>query len=69
MRVSLTRRGLDVVDAAVAEHVANEEHLLSALTGDERAALDGLARTLLAALEAERDAGSGDHPETVGGAG
>lgn len=69
MRVSLTAQGRATVDAAVTEHVANEERLLDALTADERRTLDHLLRTLLAALEAERDAGPGERPETVGGPG
>ena len=39
------------MDAAVADHAANEERLLAALTSAERAALDRLLRTLLASIE------------------
>jgi DNA-binding MarR family transcriptional regulator len=49
--VTLTSDGLASVDAAVADHVANEERLLAGLTADQRAALDELLRTLLGSLE------------------
>ena len=49
--VTLTSDGLARVDAAVADHVANEERLLAGLTADQRAALDELLRTLLGSLE------------------
>lgn len=51
MLVALTATGRATVDAAVTEHVANEERLLSVLTPDQRTTLDGLVRTLLAGFE------------------
>lgn len=49
-RVSLSARGLQVIDAAVAEHAANVERLISALTPEQRQALDHALRTLLRAV-------------------
>ncbi|NEK59926.1 MarR family transcriptional regulator [Geodermatophilus sabuli] len=49
--VSLTDEGLRVVDAAVTEHVANEEALLAALSPTQRAQLDAILRRLLASFE------------------
>ncbi|MEV4919935.1 MarR family transcriptional regulator [Streptomyces tirandamycinicus] len=49
-RISLTDRGHELVDAAVTDHVANETRLLSALTPEERAALDRALRGLLRAI-------------------
>jgi DNA-binding MarR family transcriptional regulator len=46
-RVALSERGLELVDAAVVDHLANEERLLAALDGDEREQLAGLLRKLL----------------------
>ena len=46
--VALTDKGRDLVDRAVIEHLANEEHLLSALSADEREELSDLLRKLLA---------------------
>jgi DNA-binding MarR family transcriptional regulator len=45
--VALTDRGLALVDAAVVDHLENEERLLGALTRDERDQLEGLLRKLL----------------------
>lgn len=50
MRVALTARGREVVDAAVTDHVANEERLLSVLGEADRAALDRAVRLLVAGL-------------------
>ncbi|PWW66896.1 MarR family winged helix-turn-helix transcriptional regulator [Actinokineospora spheciospongiae] len=47
IRVALTRRGREVVDAALRDHVANEERLLSAMTAAQRGQLEGLLRALL----------------------
>jgi hypothetical protein len=47
--VALTGAGRTAVDRAVADHVANEQRLLSALDDDQLDQLDGLLRTLLAA--------------------
>ena len=46
--VALTDRGRDIVDAAVVEHLANEEGLLGALSTSERHVLSDLLRKLLA---------------------
>jgi DNA-binding MarR family transcriptional regulator len=45
--VALTDRGLELVDAAVVDHLANEERLLAALDADEREQLADLLRKLL----------------------
>jgi DNA-binding MarR family transcriptional regulator len=45
--VALTERGRELVDAAVVEHLANEERLLDALDPGEREQLTGLLRKLL----------------------
>ncbi|QCX26222.1 MarR family winged helix-turn-helix transcriptional regulator [Nocardioides jishulii] len=47
IRVGLTPRGREVVDAALRDHVDNEQRLLSALTTDQRDELEGLLRVLL----------------------
>ncbi|WP_035279913.1 MarR family winged helix-turn-helix transcriptional regulator [Actinokineospora spheciospongiae] len=47
IRVALTPRGREVVDAALRDHVANEERLLSAMTAAQRGHLEGLLRALL----------------------
>lgn len=49
--VGLTPQGREVVDRAVADHVANEARLLAPLTAGERAALDRTLRKLLAQFE------------------
>ena len=50
--VVLTARGLDTIDAAVVDHVANEERLLEALSDRERTTLDHLLRKLGEQFEA-----------------
>ena len=45
--IQLSDEGRRRVDAAVADHVANEERLLEPLTAAQRKALDGALRTLL----------------------
>ncbi|MGO9179772.1 MAG: MarR family winged helix-turn-helix transcriptional regulator [Candidatus Limnocylindrales bacterium] len=45
--VALTPRGREVVDAALLDHITNEEWLLAGLTVGDRAALAGLLRKLL----------------------
>jgi DNA-binding MarR family transcriptional regulator len=52
LAVVLTEEGLALVDAAVADHVANEATLLASLSASQRRALDDALRALLAALEA-----------------
>lgn len=49
--VVLTAKGLAVIDAAIADHVANEARLLAPLTATERRTLDELLRTMLAQFE------------------
>jgi DNA-binding MarR family transcriptional regulator len=53
--VSLTKRGVAVVDAALTAHIANEERLLSPLTAIQRAQLANLMRKLLISLEYSHD--------------
>jgi DNA-binding MarR family transcriptional regulator len=50
IRVRLTEAGLELVDRAVVDHVANEERMLAALTAEDRLALDGALRRLLVSL-------------------
>ena len=45
--VALTDKGRELVDAAVTDHLENEEHLLSGLDADEREHLAALLRKLL----------------------
>jgi hypothetical protein len=45
--VALTDRGRELVDAAVVDHLENEERLLEALDAGEREQLAGLLRKLL----------------------
>ncbi|WP_330193243.1 MarR family winged helix-turn-helix transcriptional regulator [Pseudarthrobacter sp. J64] len=47
IRVALTASGRKVIDAALQDHVANEERLLAALDARERRELEDLLRTLL----------------------
>lgn len=49
--VSLTDAGRELVDRAVADHVAHEQRILGPLDADDRAVLDALLRRLLAGLE------------------
>ncbi|WP_233490616.1 MarR family winged helix-turn-helix transcriptional regulator [Paracoccus sediminilitoris] len=48
--VGLTEAGLALIDRAIGPHAENETRLLSALTGDERAQLNGLLARLRAVL-------------------
>ncbi|WP_078594425.1 MarR family winged helix-turn-helix transcriptional regulator [Streptomyces sp. NRRL S-920] len=50
IRVRLTEAGLDLVDRAVADHIANEQRMLTALTPADREALDWALRRLLVSL-------------------
>jgi len=50
--VSLTPKGKGLIDKALGEHVANEDRLLRALDGHERAQLAKLLRKVLIDLEA-----------------
>jgi DNA-binding MarR family transcriptional regulator len=54
-RARLTPRGLEVADAAVTDHAANEAQLLAALAPADRADLDRLLRTLLTAARTPAD--------------
>ncbi|MBC7633577.1 MarR family transcriptional regulator [Aeromicrobium sp.] len=47
IRVALTQRGREVIDAALQDHVANEERLLSTMTPSQRGQLEKLLRSLL----------------------
>lgn len=49
--VQLTSRGLQLFDDIAPVHLANEDRLLAALSGDERLALAALLRRLLASFE------------------
>jgi DNA-binding MarR family transcriptional regulator len=49
--ISLTPRGLALVEEAVATHVARQHELVAALPPEDRAALDPLLRRWLAAFE------------------
>jgi DNA-binding MarR family transcriptional regulator len=57
--VGLTPRGLELVDAAVTAHLANEERLLDGLSSAEREQLAGLLRKLLRSLAEPPDGTSG----------
>lgn len=50
--VALTDRGREVIDAAVTDHVANQHRLVTALSADERHALNALLARWLAGFEA-----------------
>jgi DNA-binding MarR family transcriptional regulator len=49
--VQLTGEGLRLFDEVAPVHLANEDRLLSGLTGDERTTLDGLLRRVLGGFE------------------
>jgi DNA-binding MarR family transcriptional regulator len=49
--ISLTARGLALIDHAVTAHIANEQRMLSTLAEDERTQLAGLLRKLLGKFE------------------
>ena len=50
--ISLTGRGFEVIDAAVAAHVETQGRLVAGLSRDERRALDGLLKRFLKDVEA-----------------
>jgi DNA-binding MarR family transcriptional regulator len=54
--VTLTKKGLSVVDEAVEFHLAAEAELLAPLNAEERALMAGLLRKLLMAHDAMQDA-------------
>ncbi|GAA1347235.1 MarR family winged helix-turn-helix transcriptional regulator [Arthrobacter roseus] len=47
IRVALTRKGLKLIDAALEDHVANEERLLSTMSTNHREQLEELLSALL----------------------
>ncbi|MEQ4302184.1 MarR family transcriptional regulator [Plantactinospora sp. B6F1] len=47
IRVALTQRGREVIDAALDDHVSNEERLLATMTASQRRQLEELLRGLL----------------------
>ena len=49
--IALTGEGVALVNRLLAEHMANEDHLLAALDADQRATLSSLLRVLLNGLE------------------
>ncbi|PWE56189.1 MarR family transcriptional regulator [Metarhizobium album] len=49
--IALTEKGFSLVEKTVTEHVVNQNRLVESLPADEKAALDGLLRQLLAAFE------------------
>jgi DNA-binding MarR family transcriptional regulator len=49
--ISLTPKGFKLIDAAVTAHVKTQAQLVSALSQEERAALNGLLRDYLASFE------------------
>jgi DNA-binding MarR family transcriptional regulator len=49
--ISLTPEGFKLIDAAVTAHVETQARLVSSLSQEERAALDGLLRNYLASFE------------------
>ena len=51
--VTLTEKGFDLIEQAVAAHVENERRILSVLTSTEQEALTQLLRKLLASFEAK----------------
>jgi DNA-binding MarR family transcriptional regulator len=56
--VTLTDQGLEVIDLAVAAHIANEQQILASLTSDEQKALADLLRKLLLSFGDDITAGS-----------
>lgn len=61
--VALTSAGARLVDAAVADHVANETRLLACLSRTERVALDGMLRKMLVSFEGELAARGAREPQ------
>ena len=49
--VALTPAGLALIDVAFAEHMVNERRLVDELTGEDRAALEGILQRWLAIYE------------------
>lgn len=65
--ISLTADGRTRVDAAVSDHVANEEQLLEGLSAAERQQLDRLLTRLLASLAPPAPEAQPDSPEEADG--
>ncbi|WP_265517083.1 MarR family winged helix-turn-helix transcriptional regulator [Nitratireductor luteus] len=53
MRISLTQKGREVIDAAVTDHVATQARLTAMLSEEERKALDGMLGRYLSRIEGE----------------
>lgn len=51
VRITLTGKGLDLIEEAVEAHVEGEEKLLGSLGGEDRARLAALLRELLVSME------------------
>ena len=51
--ISLSQRGFELIDEAVAAHVETQAQLVSGLTEEQRAQLDELLKQFLAGLEQE----------------
>ncbi|NVF12626.1 MarR family winged helix-turn-helix transcriptional regulator [Vreelandella maris] len=51
--ISLSQRGFDLIDEAVAAHVETQAQLVSGLTDEQRQQLDALLRQFLAGVEQE----------------
>ena len=49
--VALSRKGLDVIEAAVTDHVATQDRLVAGLSQDDFAKLDRLLKTYLSDFE------------------
>lgn len=49
--VELTRRGIDLIDSVMPEHLENEEQALSGLSASDRKALADLLRKLIVSLK------------------
>lgn len=53
MRISLTQKGREVIDAAVTDHVATQARLTAMLSEEERKALDEMLGRYLSRIERE----------------
>ena len=51
--ISLSQRGFELIDEAVAAHVETQAQLVSGLTEEQRAQLDDLLKQFLAGFEQE----------------
>lgn len=57
--VALTDAGFALIDRAIKDHIETQRHLLSALSPDEVATLDGLMRKMMRAAEDGDDTAQG----------